>query len=424
MTELAPDERPTDKTAPALEPGPTSSGRLGWVAVWAGGIFALLVLNSLTAGRPMLLVAAVGLAVSLAFGTLGAIAGRLLGGEFRLRQHSATGLIGVLGCGIAVVLVFQLESLWGLHVMSAGLSIWLFGVVSLLVYRVVFHVRRGRGGWGVALLGVACGAGLSGALYFELVAGQKTGVSPGYHPAAVWLWDAEPLDEFLTRTVSAEPRPVATPTTAAQRPRREGLSTTRVPAGAFTRGCGDPSCMDRPLVRVELPAFDIETLEVTSAAYEACVAGGGCTPRWRDADCAAAADPQLPVDCVSLTQARAYCRWLGGRLPSADEWEKAARGDRDARRYPWGDRAPSCAWAALGGCPNWFGRGGTHPRDKSPYGVLDMLGNASEWVEPPAEDGATLRGDSTSEHAHLASYYDVPPWILEPTIGFRCAFDP
>ncbi|MCP4423219.1 MAG: formylglycine-generating enzyme family protein, partial [Chloroflexi bacterium] len=92
----------------------------------------------------------------------------------------------------------------------------------------------------------------------------------------------------------------------------------------------------------------------------------------------------------------AYCQWLSGvtgkniALPSEAEWEKAARGDKDAREYPWGDNFDrlrcNTSELGIGGATPV----GIFPDGASPYGVLDMSGNVWEWqrnkYETPEDD--------------------------------------
>jgi serine/threonine-protein kinase len=173
-----------------------------------------------------------------------------------------------------------------------------------------------------------------------------------------------------------------------------------VEAGEFLRGASDdeitlavrnciqegggacpPEFYDdaQPQTNVTLGAFYIDRTEVTNAQYALCVAAGGCdspldTTRYDDP-----AYTNHPVTNITWAQAASYCAAQGKRLPSEAEWEKAARGT-EARIWPWGDswepgKANSAA-AQLGGPSTVEAFAG----DVSPYGVIGLAGNVSEWV--------------------------------------------
>jgi formylglycine-generating enzyme required for sulfatase activity len=230
----------------------------------------------------------------------------------------------------------------------------------------------------------------------------------------------------------------------------------QVPGGAFYRGCNDAldGACDRheaPGAKLNLAPFDLDTTEVTVAAYTECVKAGRCsavanfspTCNWgvphRD---------RHPINCVTWDQAREYCEYVHKRLPTEAEWEKAARGT-DGRVYPWGNAPASCDYAVMGQTGvNGCGRGkgtwavGSKPKGVSPYGALDMAGNVAEWVAD-WYDGAYYQSAPSKNPAGPSSgtmrlfrggsYYDGTreirvshrerrePGLRNGAIGFRCA---
>lgn len=157
----------------------------------------------------------------------------------------------------------------------------------------------------------------------------------------------------------------------------------RVAEGPFVMGedtRGEPD--ERPRHTRTIPAFDIDRTEVSRDNYERCIAAGRCTsPRPLDARFR---DSRQPIVGVSWFQATAYCAWVGARLPTEAEWEKAARGS-DGRTYPWGETNPTLRMATFGhdehvGHPDPVG---SHPGSPSPVGALDLAGNVWEWVADP-----------------------------------------
>jgi formylglycine-generating enzyme required for sulfatase activity len=129
-----------------------------------------------------------------------------------------------------------------------------------------------------------------------------------------------------------------------------------------------------PQMTVYLDEFEIDKYEVTYARYQRCVEAGVCaSPRH------AAESPEHPV-LVEWEQAQAYCQWVGKRLPTEAEWEKAARGT-DGRIYPWGNEwKPSYLKIYYENREFKTAPVGRYPQGASPYGALDMAGNAPEWV--------------------------------------------
>jgi formylglycine-generating enzyme required for sulfatase activity len=187
-----------------------------------------------------------------------------------------------------------------------------------------------------------------------------------------------------------------------------------VPGGPFTMGADHGGEEDEhPAHTVTIAAFWLDLTEVSNEAWSRCVAAQKCPPP--DASSAGRngfggdarfRGPKQPVSAVSWDEARAYCAWLGKRLPTEAEWEKAARGT-DARRYPWGNEEPTADRAVFGG-GGVTADVGTHPRGDGPYGHHDLAGNVWEWIEDVYDPyaytrpGAAEGKGSTCEQATAA----------------------
>jgi len=203
-----------------------------------------------------------------------------------------------------------------------------------------------------------------------------------------------------------------------------------IPAGPFTRGSTRGADDERPVKVNTLPAFRIDRTEVTRAMYGHCVAARRCKPLAVDLE----AEPNLPVTKVNWGEARAFCAFAGGRLPTEDEWEKAARGG-DGREFPWGKEL-DCTHANWGNFENegpCAGKNpgrpvdvGSYPQGASPYGVLDMAGNVWEWVADKYDRDPSrrvVRGGSCCSYfvePRAANRNAWDPSHRDGDLGFRC----
>ena len=154
-------------------------------------------------------------------------------------------------------------------------------------------------------------------------------------------------------------------------------------------GCNSADCpipLEKPYHEVNVPTFLIDKYEVVWKDFMDCVAAGVCFDSYvyfeECMEDSSYVFPDHPVGCVTWNMARTYCKWVGKRLCTEAEWEKAARGT-DGRIYPWGNEPPECDQET---CHDPILPPGSRPLDTSPYGVMDMCGNAREWVEDSRHD--------------------------------------
>jgi len=221
---------------------------------------------------------------------------------------------------------------------------------------------------------------------------------------------------------------------------KDNAEMVYVPAGEFTMGSDEGDSDEQPVHTVYLDAFWIDKYEVTNAQYQKCVEAGACdtpevTTDYNNVDYA-----QHPVVHVDWNEVNDYCQWVGKRLPTEAEWEKAARGT-DGRTYPWGEGI-DCEHAQYKGCGEGSVPVGSRPKGASPYGALDMAGNVWEWVadwygedyysqsparNPPGPDSGEmrmLRGGSWQHFpsaARCARRNRAYPKRKHLSWGFRCA---
>ncbi|OQA21225.1 MAG: Serine/threonine-protein kinase PrkC [Chloroflexi bacterium ADurb.Bin360] len=229
----------------------------------------------------------------------------------------------------------------------------------------------------------------------------------------------------------------------------DGMEQVLIPAGSFTMGSDDGPRDERPVHQVNLDAFQIDKFEVSNVQYAQCVRVGACNPpstskSYTEINYFGNPDfDDYPVVYVTWNDAVSYCGWVGARLPTEAEWEKAARGETDARRYPWGNQSDRSRANFLGDETMPVG---SYPNGASPYGVMDMAGNAAEWVADwYREDYYSDTDEYTNPAGAVNGWYKVVrggswisdawklrisyrsydrAWYTHYYIGFRCATTP
>ena len=234
-----------------------------------------------------------------------------------------------------------------------------------------------------------------------------------------------------------------------------------VPAGKFIMGTDDVDASgksqefgfneplylnEQPQREVDLPAFYIDKYEVTNAQFLDFIRALG---KYSEQDIATIVErlemtaPDLPVRNITWHKADEYCRFVGKRLPTEAEWEKAARGT-DGREYPWGNE-----WNA-----EFVNKGqgesdvmpvGSIEKGQSPYGAYEMAGNVMEWTADwfEAYPGAQYKSPNYGQQRKVArggswggvGHYVIPHYFrtayrfnFDPNqafndVGFRCAKD-
>jgi formylglycine-generating enzyme required for sulfatase activity len=255
-----------------------------------------------------------------------------------------------------------------------------------------------------------------------------------------------------------------------------------IPAGKFVMGAADSDpyakANERPRHTVILDAFWVDRTEVTNAMFTSFVTATGYKTQaerngqgyaWTGSkwELTSGTDWQHPngptttlagldnhpVVQMSWVDVQAYCQWAGRRPITEAEWEKAARGT-DGQRYPWGNQLPAGTllnFADRNLNTDWADKKiddgyeltapvGSYPDGASPYGVLDMAGNAWEWVAdwdgeyaysiqtnptgPLMGTQKILRGGSWYDRMEYVRAAYRPPISLDATysnMGFRCA---
>ena len=183
---------------------------------------------------------------------------------------------------------------------------------------------------------------------------------------------------------------------------------------------------ETPRTMVTINSFYIDQYEVTNEQYKAFVEATRYPPplHWENGMYSEGIADH-PVTYVSWDDAQAYAQWAGKRLPTAEEWEAAARG-LHGQPYPWGETFAG-QQVNLGNLSGGPAPVGTHPDDMSVYQVYDMAGNVMEWTLTQYQgqkDFFILKGSSWSGDAFEARGANKTPGeaIYQlGHIGFRCA---
>jgi formylglycine-generating enzyme required for sulfatase activity len=245
------------------------------------------------------------------------------------------------------------------------------------------------------------------------------------------------------------------------------------PPKHFEMGSDDGDSDEQPVHEIKLAGYFLDRTEVTVEAYSRCVNAGACQAqdtvdgkgfseaekkRWsRFCNYGKAGREQHPMNCVDWHQAKTYCRWTKNRLPTEAEWEYAARGET-GWTHVWGNAPPDptklnacgdeCVELAMGIGVAWSKMYGERDKyqttapvgsiagDKSPFEVMDLGGNVSEWVADwycktyrpdcrPQRESRVVRGASW-RHADPRSTRATArngesPSSRGGSLGFRCA---
>ena len=216
-------------------------------------------------------------------------------------------------------------------------------------------------------------------------------------------------------------------------------------------GTNDPKAKgtEGPQIPVKFKAYYIEKYEVTNAQYQGCFSVNACSSPTNPRQFEDKQYGEYPVVYVTAIQAASYCRWVGRRLPTELEWERAARSDPN-KPWPWGDEPPTAERVNM---PPAGGKAlessvpvtALAAGASRPEGVFQLIGNAWEWTSSPVQfyqdydttlfwngKAASLKPDELlvmRGGGHDRAIERVTERSMFPadesaaSIGFRCALD-
>ncbi|MCP3869349.1 MAG: SUMF1/EgtB/PvdO family nonheme iron enzyme, partial [Gammaproteobacteria bacterium] len=160
-----------------------------------------------------------------------------------------------------------------------------------------------------------------------------------------------------------------------------------IPGETFYMGNNSDSD-SQPVHEVTVPGFEMMRTEVTVNQYQACVYTATCSVPTTGSkyNWGVAGRDEYPINGVNWSQAKHYCEWAGGRLPTEAEWEYAARSGGQNIPYPWGYETATCYYAVMDIGEDGCGTNSTweicsKPVGNSAQGLCDLAGNVAEWVE-------------------------------------------
>lgn len=208
-----------------------------------------------------------------------------------------------------------------------------------------------------------------------------------------------------------------------------------------------------PQRKIYIPGYYISRYEITNRQYNRCIIAGYCLPMDLGRRSSKLEDEELPVVEVNYYEAERYCEWVKGRLPTEVEWERAARGS-DTRLFPWGYSFNPYI-SNINPVYSVYTRNtkagrmvyppGSFLQDISPFKVMDMAGNVSEWTSTWFDESSyktlsekellkgpsggflkVVRGGSfmtTPPYARVTSRWALPIETRSIEVGFRCVWD-